>query len=73
MEVTFKKTLGKADDKPIYTFNGWEIRYEKVTPHIYSNWNIDRQFYIDHLIKWNSYGFDTLRDLKDFIRRTIDE
>ena len=47
--------------------DGYEISFEKMSPGYYSNWNIERRWYIDNDAKPNVWGFKTLDQLKRFL------
>ena len=61
------RTKEKRDGKSVYLMDGYEISFKEMSPRDYSNWNIERRFYVDNELKPNVWGFRTLKQLKRFI------
>lgn len=69
--MKLQRTKEKRDGKSVYLMDGYEISFEKMSPGYYSNWNIERRWYIDNDIKPKVWGFQTLEWLKSFLERHV--
>jgi hypothetical protein len=65
--MKLQRTKEKRDGKSVYLMGGYEISFEKMSPGYYSNWNIERRWYIDNDVKPKVWGFKTLDQLKRFL------
>lgn len=69
--MKLQRTKEKRDGKSVYLMDGYEISFEKMSPGYYSNWNIERRWYLDNDLKPNIWGFQTLEWLKSFLEKHL--